>query len=242
MSTTRSMCPCISSTATAATSMCRRLIPRFPRRQAARSCRANAADARRLVGPSDHAVSRSAHEAVPGNARRRWRPLAAHLRAAGVLGRAALRPDLARCGLGSGEGLDGRGAPGAARCRAPYRARHTDPHHHSAGDRPPGTCHLEGRPAAPRPARHGRPRRIGNSSSRSTPYCARAVRRPRSCSRATRVPGNRALRRCSPNFRFRPKRQSALQAVSLSALYSTNGRPARVLHRPIFSFCSWCRP
>ena len=54
---------------------------------------------------------------------RRRRTLAAHLRTAGVLGRAALRPDLARCRLGSGQGLDGRGPPGAARCRAAHRAR-----------------------------------------------------------------------------------------------------------------------
>ena len=45
-------------------------------------------------------------------------PVAQALRAARLLGRAALRPGRARCGLGPGQGLDGRGAPDAARRRA----------------------------------------------------------------------------------------------------------------------------
>jgi glutamate--cysteine ligase len=45
-----------------------------------------AANHRRLVRPHDDALSRSAHEALPRNARRRWRALAAHLRAAGLSG------------------------------------------------------------------------------------------------------------------------------------------------------------
>ena len=39
----------------------------------------------------------------------------------------ALRPVLARCRMGSGEALDGRGAPGAARCRAARGAACEDP-------------------------------------------------------------------------------------------------------------------
>ena len=45
---------------------------------------------RRLGRPYDHRFPRGAAEAFPGNARRRRRPLAAALRAAGALGRAAL--------------------------------------------------------------------------------------------------------------------------------------------------------
>ena len=48
------------------------------------------ADHGRLGEPSVDAVPRRAAEAFPGNARRRRRPVAAHLRAAGLLGRAAL--------------------------------------------------------------------------------------------------------------------------------------------------------
>ncbi len=47
-------------------------------------------DHRRLVGSFDHAVPGSAPEEIPRNARRRRRPLAAHLRAARVLGWVAL--------------------------------------------------------------------------------------------------------------------------------------------------------
>ena len=49
------------------------------------------ADHRRLGEPSLDAVSGRAAEALPRNARRRRRTVAAHLRAAGLLGRAALR-------------------------------------------------------------------------------------------------------------------------------------------------------
>ncbi len=78
-----------------------------------------AADARRLVRSPDDALPRGAAEALPRDARRGRRALAAHLRAVGVLGRAALRRRGARCGVGSRQILDGRGAPGAARaaCR-----------------------------------------------------------------------------------------------------------------------------
>ena len=66
---------------------------RRPRFHSRRAC-----DDRRLGEPSVDAVSRRAAEALPGNARRRWRAVAAHLRAAGLLGRAALRPGGARRG------------------------------------------------------------------------------------------------------------------------------------------------
>ena len=49
------------------------------------------ADDRRLGEPSVDAVSGRAAEALPRNARRRRRAMAAHLRVAGLLGRAALR-------------------------------------------------------------------------------------------------------------------------------------------------------
>ena len=105
----------------------RRLVPRFLAGRLPQ-LPGELPDRGRLVGPPHHAVPRGAHEALPGDARRRRRALAAHLRAAGVLDRPALRPDLARCGLGPGQGLDRRGAPGAARrrcrrrrCDTPFR-------------------------------------------------------------------------------------------------------------------------
>ncbi len=52
-------------------------------------------------------------------------PLAADLRAAGVLGRAALRPDSARCGLGSRQGLVGRRTADALRNGVPRTALNT---------------------------------------------------------------------------------------------------------------------
>ena len=85
---------------------------RFPGRDAWPQLPGECPTARRLVGPPHHAVSRGAHEALPGDARRRRRALAAHLRGAGVLDRPALRPHLARCRLGPGQGLD---APRSAR-------------------------------------------------------------------------------------------------------------------------------
>ena len=62
----------------------------------------------RLVRSPDHSFPRGAHEALPGDARRRRRALAPHLRAAGVLDGAALRRRGARCSLGSRQALDAR--------------------------------------------------------------------------------------------------------------------------------------
>ncbi len=54
----------------------------------------------RLGRPSDDHLSRGADKKIPGDARRRRRPLAAALRPAGAVGRAALRAKLARRRLG----------------------------------------------------------------------------------------------------------------------------------------------
>jgi glutamate--cysteine ligase len=64
------------------------------------------ADAVGLGRPSDHDLPRGAAEALHRDARRRWRPVAAALRAAGAVGRADLRPGRAGCGLGPGKGWD----------------------------------------------------------------------------------------------------------------------------------------
>ena len=53
-------------------------------------------------------------------------PWAPHLRAAGAVGRAALRPGRARCGLGHGQGLERRGAAIPARPGAETRAARED--------------------------------------------------------------------------------------------------------------------
>src|SRR3546814_13832254 len=64
------------------------------------------------------AVPRGAHEALPRDAGGRRRALEVALRAAGLLGRPALRPVRARCRLGPREGLDAGGAPAPARSGA----------------------------------------------------------------------------------------------------------------------------
>ena len=53
----------------------------------------------RLDRPSDDGFPRGAAEDVSRDARRRWRPVAAAVRAAGAVGRASLRHDGARCRL-----------------------------------------------------------------------------------------------------------------------------------------------
>ncbi len=65
-------------------------LPRFPERQAAGVAR-RAADHERLVRSHDHRVSGSAAEEIPGNARCRRRPVEPPVRAAGILGRPAVR-------------------------------------------------------------------------------------------------------------------------------------------------------
>ena len=95
----------------------RPVVPRFHGGQAAGSAGRDA-EHRRLGRSHDHRLSRGAAEELPRDARRRWRPLAPALRAAGAVGRAALRQPGARCRLRSGQGLDRGGARGAAPRRA----------------------------------------------------------------------------------------------------------------------------
>ena len=96
----------------------RRKLPRLSRRQAAAACRASG---RRCKDWSDHLttifpeVRLKKYLEMRGADSGPWR---AALRAAGLVGRAPLRPGLARRRLGPGQGLDGRGPPGLARCRA----------------------------------------------------------------------------------------------------------------------------
>ena len=92
-------------------------------------------DRGRLVGSSHHPVSRGAHEALPRDARRRRRALAAHLRPAGILDRPSLRPHLARCRLGPRQGLDGGGAAGPAQRGAEVCAQDAVPDDERARDR-----------------------------------------------------------------------------------------------------------
>ena len=73
-------------------------------------------DADRLERPSDDAVPRGPAQALPRDARRRRRPLAMLMRAAGAVGRRALPRRAARRRLGVDQGLDPRGARLAA-CR-----------------------------------------------------------------------------------------------------------------------------
>jgi glutamate--cysteine ligase len=76
------------------------------------------ADHPRLERPHDHRLPGSAAEEIPGDARRRWRAVEPPVRAAGVLGRPAVRRCRAGCGMGPGQGfLDGR-AQRVARWRA----------------------------------------------------------------------------------------------------------------------------
>ena len=118
MSTTRSTCRCISSSAATtyhdvAGASFRDLLagklPQLPGERATMSDWAN---------HLSHDVSRGPAEALSRNARRRWRAVAAAERAAGLLGRPALRRDVARRRLGHRQGLERGGAPEAARRRA----------------------------------------------------------------------------------------------------------------------------
>ena len=78
------------------------------------------ADHQRLERSPDHALPRGAPQAVSRDARRGWRTVALALRPAGALGRPAVSPVDARCGLGSGQGLDDRGACRSSRRGAPH--------------------------------------------------------------------------------------------------------------------------
>ena len=85
------------------------------------------ADDRRLGEPSLDAVSRCAAEALPGDARRRWRAVAAHLRPAGILGRAALRRRGARRRRDADRDWTYRRGAGDAQRRAGARHRRAVP-------------------------------------------------------------------------------------------------------------------
>ena len=105
-----------------------RELPRFPRRQAARSCPARSRRSDRLDRPSLDRLPRSAPQELPRDARRRRRPLEPDLRAAGAVGRAALRRRRARRGLGPGQALDAsRSASAARRGAASWRSRRRRP-------------------------------------------------------------------------------------------------------------------
>ena len=129
MSTTCSMCRCISSIATASTSM-----PAASRSAISWPGKLPALPGelplhRRLGRPPDHRVPRGAAEDVSRDARRRRRPVAAALRAAGVLGRAALRsrPRSMRPGTWSPTGP----RRSARRCGATCRGSGLDTPHRS---------------------------------------------------------------------------------------------------------------
>src|SRR3546814_5263531 len=85
----------------------------------------------RLGRPSLDPLPRGAHEALPRDAWRRRRAVEIALRAAGLLGRPALRPGCAGRCLGSREGLDAGGAPAATRPGAAAGAAHAVPRAHA---------------------------------------------------------------------------------------------------------------
>ncbi len=147
------------------------------------------ADRGRLVGPPHHAIPRGAHEALPGDARRRRRALAAHLRAAGVLDGPALRRRGARCGLGPRQGLDRGGAPGAAQRRAEDGARDPLPGNDVLRRSHARPCESLGRAYAIGAASMRAPRTRPYISVRSTTWSRQARPWLTSCSSATRVRG-----------------------------------------------------
>ena len=98
---------------------------------------------------------------LSGDARRRRRPVEPPLRAAGVLGRPALRRDRARCGVGSGQGFLDRRAPCAARRRAEARAEAAVPQRHACA------TSRSKRSRSPRTACKRRARRTRTASTRA---------------------------------------------------------------------------
>ncbi len=122
---------------------------------------------------------RGAAEKLPGNARRRWRALEPDLRAAGILGRAALRPGRAGCGVGPGQGLDDGRARGAAQCGAPAGAGCTHPRRRRAG----------------RPCARGAEDRSQPDWPRAGSSIRRATTKPAFCRRWTRSPSAARCRR-----------------------------------------------
>ena len=99
--------------------------------------------------------------------------------AAGALGRASLRPDVARRGQGAHRRLDGGGAAGAPRRGAEDRARHEIPRPHRARHRAGGGRARARRPEAPRHTRQRRQRRGVPTSIRSKRRWRSARRRRR---------------------------------------------------------------
>ena len=158
----------------------RRLVPRFPRRHACRSCRANA---RPMDDWSDHLttlfpeVRMKRFLEMRGADGGRWRRICA---LPAFWTGPALRPDLARCGLGPRQGLDAprSGRRCATRCRGrrsrtPFRTHDACSRSRAAGagDRPGG-------PAAPRlRQRQGRGRehlpRAGRGDPAQRPHAGR---------------------------------------------------------------------
>ena len=109
---------------------------------------------------------------------------------------------LARCRLGPGEGLERRGAPGAARRRAAHRAAH-------ARSATPRCSRSRARRLPSRgpacSAVRCSTRRAADETRFLEPIelsCARAARRPRRCCRATKAPWGRAPRRLFTEFSF----------------------------------------
>ena len=116
-----------------------RVVPRLHGRQA-QAASGRATDARRLVGSSDDAFSRGTAQAVPRDARGRRRALAAHLRAACVLGGSSLRHDGPRCGMGPRQVVERRGTAGLEKLRAARGAAVPLPRYERAGDRARGVA------------------------------------------------------------------------------------------------------
>ena len=139
------------------------------------------ADDGRLEEPPLDALSRGAAQDLSRDARRRRRAVAAAGRAAGALGRAALRPDLARRREGADRRLDRGGAAGASRRRAEDGARHEIPQSDRARHRARQVVAARARGpagAAPSPATARRTR---------PPISARWRRRSRSAARRRRT-------------------------------------------------------
>ena len=151
---------------------------RLPRRQAAAAA-GRAADARRLVRPPDDAVPRGAAQALPGDARRRQRTLAAHLRAAGLLGRACCTTRRRSMPPGSWSRTGPRRSARALRNAVPKSALATPFRDDDrAAHRPRGRCASPAAGCAPAGASMppARTRRSTSTSSMRSPF--RAARWP----------------------------------------------------------------
>ncbi|KAF1854279.1 hypothetical protein Lal_00012914 [Lupinus albus] len=176
----------------------RPVVPRFPGWQAARAARRKAAEVR-LDRPSLHRLPRSAAQELPGDARRRWRPVEPHLRAARAVGGPALRSDRARRGLGSGEGL------GHGRTRAPALQRAelalTRPSRAAARcATSPAKCCASRAPGFRRATVSTAPATTRRAiCSRSTRSSAPARLRPNGCSISIMANGAATFPRCTPS-------------------------------------------